>query len=134
MEGEWNRELISKTAKEIDPDVGCVIACIDYYVSYIKTLKAVTYLNNPEVIFLTTNLEDRHSYQNGIISPGEGAFAQFLATASRRTPIALGKPEKYVFEAVQKVYPNIQPKKTIMIGDKYVITSMVKYEHVLSYI
>ena len=82
MEGEWNRELISKTAKEIDPDVGCVIACIDYYVSYIKTLKAVTYLNNPEVIFLTTNLEDRHSYQNGIISPGEGAFAQFLATAS----------------------------------------------------
>ena len=28
MEGEWNRELISKTAKEMDPDVGCVIACI----------------------------------------------------------------------------------------------------------
>ena len=84
VEGEWNRELISKTAKEIDSDVGCVIACIDYYVSYIKTLKAVTYLNNPEVIFLTTNLEDRHSYQNGIISPGEGAFALFLFLLDRK--------------------------------------------------
>merc|ERR1712141_881568 len=71
---EWSPDIISKAAKEIDPAVGCVIACADFYVSYIKTLKALTYLNNPNVIFLATNLEERHCYLNNIISPGEGAF------------------------------------------------------------
>ena len=115
---EWSPDIISKAAKEIDPAVGCVIACADFYVSYIKTLKALTYLNNPSVIFLATNLEERHCYLNNIISPGEGAFVQFLSTASRRNPIVVGKPEKYMFEIVKKKFPNIKPEKTLMIGDK----------------
>ena len=117
---EWNSELATKAAAEIDPEVRCVISCVDFYVSYLKILKAVTYLNNPEVIFLATNLEERHTYQKNIIHPGEGALTQILCTASRRQPIVLGKPEKYMFEAVQKEFGNVSPEKTLMIGDKYV--------------
>ena len=115
---EWKPELITKAATEIDPDVRCVVSCIDFHVSYLKILKAVTYLNNPEMLFLATNLEERHCYQQNVISPGEGALTQILCTASRRQPIVLGKPEKYMFEAVQKQFANVSPNKTLMIGDK----------------
>ena len=70
------------------------------------------------MLFLATNLEERHCYQQNVISPGEGALTQILCTASRRQPIVLGKPEKYMFEAVQKQFANVSPNKTLMIGDK----------------
>ena len=102
----------------MDPDVGCVIASLDYYVSYLKMLKAVTYLNNPEIIFLVTNLDERFPFGNGMVLPGTGSVVQTLITASQRKPIIVGKPEKFMFEAVQKEYPTIEPSRTLMIGDK----------------
>ena len=115
---EWNPDLIKKAATEIDPEVGCVIASIDYYVSYLKILKAVTYLNNPEVIFLVTNQDERFPFDDNVILPGTGAIVQSVITASRRKPFVVGKPEKFMFESVQKEYPNILPERTLMIGDK----------------
>jgi len=114
---EWSPDLIAKAVDEMDPDVGCVIASLDYYVSYLKMLKAVTYLNNPETIFLVTNLDERFPFGNGMVLPGTGSVVQTLITASRRKPIIVGKPEKFMFEAVQKEYPTIQPGRTLMIGD-----------------
>ena len=40
-------------------------------------------------------------------------------SVTQRQPIVLGKPEKYIFEAVQKKFPDIEPSRTLMIGDKY---------------
>lgn len=43
----------------LDPDVGAVISGIDTHFSFPKLLKAINYLKNPEVLFLSTNSDDR---------------------------------------------------------------------------
>ena len=41
-----------------------------------------------------------------------------ITIASQRQPKVLGKPEEFIFEAVQKDFPDIKPERTFMIGDK----------------
>ena len=88
-------------------------------------LKAITYLNNPEVIFLATNLDERFPWGENMVLPGTGSLVQTVITGSRRKPIVVGKPEKYMFEAVQKQFPNILPERTLMIGDKWVLHCII---------
>jgi len=108
---------LTKAATELDSDVGCVIASIDYHSSYIKMLKAVSYLNNPETIFLATNMDERFPYSKDLVLPGTGSMVMSIITASRRQPKILGKPETFMFEAVKKDFPDIKPERTLMIGD-----------------
>jgi len=110
-------EVLAKAANELDPKVGCVLASKDYHSSYIKILKAVSYLNNPEVFFLATNMDDQAPYSNDLILPGTGSMVMSIVTASRRKPKILGKPETFMFEAVTKDFPDVKPERTIMIGD-----------------
>ena len=49
-------EELAKAANDLDPEIGCDIASIDYQASYVNILNAVGYLNNPEVFFLATNV------------------------------------------------------------------------------
>ena len=70
-------EVLAKAANELDPEVGCVLASKDFHSSYIKILKAVSYLNNPEVFFLATNMDDQAPYSNDLILPGR--ILQFLS-------------------------------------------------------
>ena len=114
----WGPEALTKAASELDPQVGCVIASIDYHSSYIKMLKAVSYLNNPDVIFVATNMDERFPYGENLVLPGTGSMVVALITAARRQPKILGKPEKFMFEAVKKDFPDIRPDRTLMIGDK----------------
>lgn len=114
----WSSEVVSKAASQLDPQVGCVIASIDYHTSYVKMLKAVSYLNDPEVIFLATNMDERFPYSQNLVMPGTGSLVMGIITASRRQPKIFGKPEAVIFEAVQKDFPNISPQRTLMIGDK----------------
>ena len=81
-------------------------------------LKAVSYLNKPEVIFLATNMDERFPYGGDVIAPGTGAMVMGIVTAARRQPVILGKPETFMFEIVRKDFPEIRPERTLMIGDK----------------
>ena len=50
---------------------------------------------------------------------GTGAFIKAIETAAGREATVLGKPEKFMFEAISDVH-KIDPKRTIMIGDRLV--------------
>ena len=115
---EWNADCLTKAASEIDPEVGCVVASIDYHAGYIKMLKAVSYLNDPNVLFLATNLDERFPYGPNLVVPGTGSMVATISIASQRQPKVLGKPEEFMFEAVQKDFPDINAERTLMIGDK----------------
>ena len=49
--------------------------------------------------------------------PGAGAFAAAVEAVVRTTPIFVGKPSKFVFEAITQDNPDITNSRTIMIGD-----------------
>lgn len=114
----WSVDMAVEIAEGLNKDVGCVIASLTYELSYMKLMKAVSYLDNPDVIFIGTNTDPVFPVQKGCVLPGTGAFVAAVQTAACRKPIILGKPEKYMFEAVMAVHPNIKPERTLMIGDR----------------
>ena len=118
MDGPWNVDYVTKAAEQMDPEVGCVVASIDYYVSYVKMLKAVSYLDNPEILFVASNMDERFPFKKNIVLPGTGSLISTLITASGRQPVIMGKPEKFMFDAVQRDFPEVKPDRTLMIGDK----------------
>jgi len=110
-------DCLDKAASEMDPDVGCVVASIDFHASYIKMFKAVSHLKDPNVLYLATNLDERAPYGPNLMVPGTGSLVSTITVGSGRQPKVLGKPEEFMFEAVQKDFPDIKPERTLMIGD-----------------
>ena len=53
-----------------------------------------------------------------IIKLGEGTILASVATASGCTPTILGKPHSAMFDAIRSAFPDVDPKRTVMIGDR----------------
>lgn len=104
---------------KLDSDVGAVIVGFDENISFPKILKAVSYLNNPECIFLATNTDERFPVGNtNVVVPGSGSMVSAVQTSAERSPVVLGKPSRYLFEAIQHDCNDVKPERTIMIGDR----------------
>lgn len=115
---EWNHEVAQSISAGLDPEVGCVIVSFDHHLSYIKLMKAVSYVEKPGVIFLGTNTDERFPLSETCIIPGSGSVLAAATTAACRDPLILGKPSTYMFEALMITHPEVKPSRTLMIGDK----------------
>lgn len=103
---------------QLDPEVGCVAVGFDGDISFPKIMKASSYLNNPECLFLATNTDERFPLRNSkLVFPGTGVMVKAVETASERAPIVMGKPSVEMFEVIRKSN-NIDPSRTLMIGDR----------------
>ncbi len=56
--------------KFFDAQVDCVVSALDLHISYIKILKAATYLNRPNVLFIATNDDASLPQSDEIVMPG----------------------------------------------------------------
>jgi ribonucleotide monophosphatase NagD (HAD superfamily) len=52
------------------------------------------------------------------INLGAGSILASVATASGRSPTILGKPHAPMFDSIRAVFPEVDPKRTVMIGDR----------------
>ena len=103
-------------ASQKDP-IGAVIATFNHNITVSKMATAVSYLDDPNCIFIGTNRDPRFPYSGSVVLPGTGAFIAAIETSAGRPATVLGKPEKFMFQAISDCH-HIDPKRTIMIGDR----------------
>ena len=121
MPQEWNLETAENVINNMEDNIGCVIVGFHYDISYLKLLKAVTYLHSSDVLFIGTNSDPMavlHFQHKACIMPATGALISAAETASGRKALILGKPNKFMYETVKNVFPNIVPERTLMVGDR----------------
>jgi len=66
-----------------DPEVGAVIVGFDEHISFPKMMKAATYLDNKDTIFVATNTDERFPMP-GFVIPGTGSIVRSIETCSER--------------------------------------------------
>ncbi|XP_011309344.1 phosphoglycolate phosphatase [Fopius arisanus] len=100
-----------------DPDIGAVIVGFDLHFNYMKMMKAATYLNNKDTLFIASNTDERFPGSETLIIPGTGSLVKSIETCSEREATVMGKPAPYAAIMLQKNF-KIDPKRTLMIGDR----------------
>jgi phosphoglycolate phosphatase len=55
---------------KIDSEVGAVVVGIDYDISYMKLMRAATYLSDPKCLFIATNEDSRLPSHGPVVIPG----------------------------------------------------------------
>ncbi len=98
-----------------DEDVAVVVASMDRDVNYEK-LKRASLLIRRGALFVATNLDPTQPTDEGLL-PGTGSMIAALRTASETEPVAIGKPERIMFELAMQA-KDAQPQTTAVLGDR----------------
>jgi phosphoglycolate phosphatase len=110
---------------EIDPDIGAVVVGFDNQVSFPKLTKACSYVGRQNCLFIASNSDESYPHpDHGVLVPGPGCYVAAIEAVTKQKAIPLGKPFKFFFDCIRYVHPEIDPKKTVMIGDR-LTTDMV---------
>ncbi|KAI9190431.1 hypothetical protein H9P43_001865 [Blastocladiella emersonii ATCC 22665] len=99
-----------------DPEIGAVLTGFDGHISYVKLAKAHTYLQDPNVLFLSTNADVTYPVA-GRTFPGSGSLFKPLVASTGREPTVLGKPHATMLEVILATH-HLDRARTCMIGDR----------------
>eukprot|EP00092_Neocalanus_flemingeri_P022465 GFUD01024364.1.p1 GENE.GFUD01024364.1~~GFUD01024364.1.p1 ORF type:complete len:341 (-),score=100.67 GFUD01024364.1:92-1114(-) len=119
-DGSWSVDGVPFSLDELDKRVTAVICGFDVHLSWKKIMLAANYAARPNTLFVATNTDERFPLKGDgckLQGPGTGTMVKPVAMTAGRQPVELGKPSRYMFDIIQKKYPDIQPHRTLMIGD-----------------
>lgn len=103
---------------KLEPDVGAVVVGFDEHISYPKLFKAASYLKDLNVLFVATNTDESFPMAGtDLVMPGTGSIVCAVKTCAGRDPFVVGKPSSYICNVLKETN-NIDPSKTLMIGDR----------------
>ncbi len=115
--GDGLREAVQQAGYPLadDPDVVAVVVGLDTDLTYARLRTACSAVRRG-ARFVATNL-DANLPVEGELWPGAGAIVAAIRTATGREPVAVGKPERYPFEAALRRL-GTHPEETLMVGDQ----------------
>ena len=99
----------------LDPDVGIVLAGLDFHVNYLKLSMAYQYLRRGAK-FLATNLDSTLPMSHTFF-PGAGSISVPLINMTGEKPLALGKPSQAMMDAIEGKF-QLDRARTCMVGDR----------------
>ncbi|XP_071479244.1 glycerol-3-phosphate phosphatase-like [Diadema antillarum] len=102
----------------LDPEVKGVVLGFDHHFSYMKIMRAASYLNRPGSFFIATNEDPQFPVKGSdVVVPGTGSLVVPVETASKRRATVMGKPQRFMFECIQEKF-KVDPARTVMVGDR----------------
>lgn len=113
---------------KLDEDVDAVVVGFDKYINFTKLTKAMKYLENKDITFVSCESDVNYYESNMYLYPANRIFfyyfnlieptIEFLSAVTNRKPdILSGKPSPSVYQCIEELKPNINKKRTLMIGD-----------------
>lgn len=99
----------------LDPDVGIVLAGLDFHINYLKLSMAYQYIRRGAK-FLATNLDSTLPMSQTFF-PGAGSISIPLVNMTGQTPLALGKPSQAMMDAIEGKF-KLDRTRTCMVGDR----------------
>lgn len=110
---------------ELEPNVGAVVVGFDNQISFSKLARACSYAKQKDCLLIASNADETFPHPNPkVVVPGPGAYVAAIEAVTGKEAIALGKPYTYFFDCIKLVHPDIDSKRTVMIGDR-LTTDMV---------
>ncbi|KAL8597586.1 hypothetical protein ACOMHN_001517 [Nucella lapillus] len=111
---------------DFDPEVNCVLVGFDFDLSYLKVLKAATYLQRPDCLFVVTNEDTFRPVTNSNVRvPGTGTMVKAVSVPAERDPIIVGKPSTHMFDELRKLH-DLDPARCLMVGDRFSDVGLAK--------
>ncbi|KAL3266944.1 hypothetical protein HHI36_011094 [Cryptolaemus montrouzieri] len=110
----------------IDPSVTAVVVGLDEHFSYVKIIKASTYLQNPNCEFLAASFEERRSGFIPKVFPATGAILTAIETCSGRKAKILGKPGVFLAEYLTRRHC-VDSQRSLFIGDRLRVDMLLGY-------
>ncbi|CAK7263828.1 p-nitrophenyl phosphatase [Sporothrix epigloea] len=116
----------------LDPDVGVVLAGLDFHINYYKLAHAHGYLRGNHVkdlaatgvagddgkaVFLATNIDSTLPMYHNFFPGAGSASVVALSNMTGKQPLALGKPSQAMMDAVEGKF-HLDRARTCMIGDR----------------
>jgi 4-nitrophenyl phosphatase len=111
-----NTNMLSEM--EVDPTVTMVAVGMDPCFTMNKLAHVGIYLENPDVLFLATNV-DVFDMIGGRRDPEAGSMVAAISALTGRKPDCIaGKPSPVMLELVMEENEAIDPARTVMFGDR----------------
>ena len=102
----------------MDEDIGAVVMGFDSEFNYLKLALTGLLLTRPECMFLAAN-GDIYDLIDGVKHPETGTFVAAIQDFVGRAPdIIVGKPNPLMFSILKKERPEIEARRTCMVGDR----------------
>lgn len=99
-----------------EENVKAVVVGFDEHFSFLKLLKAGSYLNDTDCLFIATNTDERFPC-GALTIPGTGAIVRSVETCAERKAFIIGKPHPRICDSLIKE-GIIVAERTLMIGDR----------------
>ena len=100
-----------------DPSVTIVLCGLDRALTYKKLARAFQYLQNPNCLFLATNVDSTFP-SHGRLFPGAGSCSEPLVyMLGGRRPLSFGKPSQAMMQAIEEKF-EFNKSRTCMVGDR----------------